>query len=57
MLLCACWVRREHGLTIGPRPELCEEMSAAAGVANVLLILVVVLVYLRVSRWKDATDG
>ena len=32
-------------------------MSAAAGVANVLLILVVVLVYLRVSRWKDATDG
>jgi multiple sugar transport system permease protein len=32
-------------------------MSAAAGVANVLLILVVVLVYLRLSRWKDATDG
>jgi multiple sugar transport system permease protein len=32
-------------------------MSAAAGVANVLLILVVVLVYLRVSRWKEATDG
>jgi PIN like domain len=24
------WVRREHGLTLGPRPELCEEMSAAA---------------------------
>ena len=32
-------------------------MSAAAGVANVLLILVVVLAYLRVSRWKEATDG
>ena len=31
-------------------------MSAAAGVANVLLILVVILVYLRVSRWKDATE-
>ncbi len=26
------WVRREHGLTLGPRPELCEEMSAEAGV-------------------------
>jgi hypothetical protein len=25
------WVRREHGLILGPRPELCEEMSAAAG--------------------------
>ena len=31
-------------------------MSAAAGVANVLLILVVILVYLRVSRWKEATE-
>lgn len=27
------WVRREHGLTLGPRPELCEEMSAEAGVS------------------------
>src|SRR5204863_3541807 len=27
-------------------------MSAAAGVANVVLILVVVLAYLRVSRWR-----
>ena len=32
-------------------------MSAAAGVVNVLLILVVVLAYLRVSRWKEATDA
>ncbi len=31
-------------------------MSAAAGVANVLLILVVVLAYLRISNWKEATD-
>ena len=32
-------------------------MSAAAGVANVVLILVVVLAYLRVSRWRQATEG
>jgi hypothetical protein len=25
------WVRREHGLILGPRPELYEEMSAATG--------------------------
>jgi len=25
------WVRREHGLTLGPRPELYEEMTAATG--------------------------
>lgn len=25
------WVRREHGLTLGPRPELSEEMLAASG--------------------------
>jgi len=31
------WVRREHGLTIGPRPELCEEMSAAAAVPFLLM--------------------
>jgi ABC-type sugar transport system permease subunit len=31
-------------------------MSAAAGIANVLLILAVVLVYLRVSRWKETAD-
>ena len=30
-------------------------MSAATGVLNVLLILVVVLVYLRVVRWREAT--
>ncbi len=28
-------------------------MSAAAGVFNVALILIVVLVYLRVVRWKE----
>jgi multiple sugar transport system permease protein len=32
-------------------------MSAAAGIFNVLLILVVVLAYLRISNWKEATDG
>lgn len=32
-------------------------MSAAAGVLNVLLILVVVLVYLRVVRWREVTQG
>lgn len=32
-------------------------MSAAAGVFNVLLILVVVLAYLRISNWKEATDA
>ena len=32
-------------------------MSAAAGIFNVLLILVVVLAYLRVSNWKEATDA
>jgi multiple sugar transport system permease protein len=31
-------------------------MSAAAGVFNVVLILVVVLVYLRVINWKEATE-
>jgi hypothetical protein len=31
------WVRREHGLTLGPRPELCEEMSAEAGVMFLLM--------------------
>jgi multiple sugar transport system permease protein len=31
-------------------------MSAAAGVFNVLLILIVVLVYLRVVRWKESTS-
>lgn len=25
------WVRKEHGLILGPRPELYEEMSAATG--------------------------
>jgi ABC-type sugar transport system permease subunit len=29
--------------------------SAAAGVVNVLLILVVVVIYLRVINWKEAT--
>ena len=29
-------------------------MSAAAGVFNVLLILVVVMVYLRVVSWQEA---
>jgi multiple sugar transport system permease protein len=31
-------------------------MSAAAGIFNVLLILVVVLVYLRVINWREATQ-
>jgi multiple sugar transport system permease protein len=31
-------------------------MSAATGVFNVLLILVVVLVYLRIINWKEATE-
>jgi PIN like domain len=31
------WVRRAHGLTLGPRPELCEEMSAAASVPFLLM--------------------
>jgi PIN like domain len=31
------WVRREHGLTIGARPELCEEMSAASGAPFLLM--------------------
>jgi hypothetical protein len=31
------WVRREHGLTLGPRPELCEEMSAAGGTPFLLM--------------------
>ncbi|MDE9365774.1 sugar ABC transporter permease [Luteipulveratus sp. YIM 133132] len=30
-------------------------MSAAAGVFNVLLILVVVMIYLRVTRWREET--
>jgi ABC-type sugar transport system permease subunit len=30
-------------------------MSAAAGVFNVVLILVVVAVYLRLINWKEAT--
>ena len=30
-------------------------MSAAAGVFNVLLILVVVMVYLRFTRWREET--
>lgn len=32
-------------------------MSAAAGVANVALILVVVAVYLRVVRWQEAVEA
>ncbi|GAB6900560.1 carbohydrate ABC transporter permease [Kineosporia succinea] len=32
-------------------------MSAAMGVLNVLLILVVVLVYLRIIRWREVTQG
>jgi multiple sugar transport system permease protein len=31
-------------------------MSAAAGIFNVVLILVVVLVYLRVINWREATE-
>lgn len=31
------WVRREHGLTLGPRPELYEEMAAAASVPFFLM--------------------
>ena len=31
-------------------------MSAAAGIFNVLLIVVVVLIYLRVINWKEATQ-
>ena len=30
-------------------------MSAAAGIFNVLLILVVVMVYLRVTSWREET--
>jgi ABC-type sugar transport system permease subunit len=32
-------------------------MSAAAGVFNVALILVVVMIYLRVIKWKDVTSA
>jgi ABC-type sugar transport system permease subunit len=32
-------------------------MSAAAGVFNVLLILVVVMIYLRVIKWKDVVQS
>jgi hypothetical protein len=31
------WMRREHGLAIGPRPELYEEMSAATGASFLLM--------------------
>lgn len=31
-------------------------MSAAAGVVNVILVLLVVLVYLRISNWREATE-
>jgi len=32
-------------------------MSAAAGIFNVMLILVVVMVYLRLIKWKEVTQG
>jgi multiple sugar transport system permease protein len=32
-------------------------MSAAAGIFNVLLILLVVMVYLRLIKWKEVTQG
>lgn len=31
------WFRREHGLTLGPRIQLCEEMEAEAGVQFLLM--------------------
>ncbi len=31
------WFRREHGLTLGPRIQLCEEMEAEAGVLFLLM--------------------
>lgn len=31
------WFRREHGLTLGPRIELCEEMETEAGVPFLLM--------------------
>jgi PIN like domain len=41
------WVRREHGLTLGPRPELCEEISAEAGVPFHLMSTATFLRYAR----------
>jgi multiple sugar transport system permease protein len=37
--------------------ELSVGMSAAAGVINVLIILIVVLAYLRISNWREAADA
>jgi hypothetical protein len=32
-------------------------MSAAAGIFNVVLILLVVMVYLRLIKWKEVTQA
>jgi hypothetical protein len=54
------WVRREHGLTLGPRPELCEEMSAGAGVPFFLMSTATFLrhakEYLRASVSPETVD-
>lgn len=54
------WVRREQGLTLGPRPELCEEMSAAASAPFFLMSTATFLrharEYLRVSVSPETVD-
>jgi hypothetical protein len=54
------WVRREHGLTLGPRPELCEEMSAITGAPFLLMSTAIFLrhaeQYLGVSVSQETVD-
>jgi hypothetical protein len=54
------WVRREHGLTLGARPELCAEMSAATGAAFMLMNTATFLrhaeEYLSVSVSPETVD-
>jgi hypothetical protein len=54
------WVRKEHGLVLGPRPELYEEMSAATGKPFLLMSTATFLrharEYLSVSVSPETVD-
>jgi hypothetical protein len=54
------WVRREHGLTLGPRTELREEMTTEAGVPFLIMSTETFLLhakdYLQVSVSRSTVD-
>jgi rRNA-processing protein FCF1 len=50
------WVRREHGLTLGARPELREEMNREAGVPLFMLTTETFLRYAKTYLGTEVSD-